>query len=120
MLLSLGGVAEAAVDLRNVCSGMWEGDVLVAEGAPDTGGAVDRGRQSLWGYQEPVAALHSLEHGRVPVTHQAHVVPLGLQRPGGDGKSQKKQGCPPKGGSRFPHQTMKPPRLRSDQSRWVR
>ena len=77
VLPSLSRVAESTVHRRDVHRRVGEGKVLVADRAAQAGYTVDRPGQVSRRHQEPLGSLHSLEHGRVPMAHEAHLV-IGL------------------------------------------
>lgn len=87
-----GGMAEATVHRRYVGGRMGEWQVLVAQGAPDSGWAMDGRRQRFRGHQEAVSPLDSLKHGGIPVTQETHIVPLPLERFLRDEKSHEDKG----------------------------
>jgi hypothetical protein len=84
VLPGFGGVAKGAVHRRYVSGGVGQRQVLVAERAPDPGWSMDGPGQVLRGHQEPISVFDPLEHGRIAVTQEAHLV-IGLRLKGGGG-----------------------------------
>ena len=74
MLLALSGMADGTVNRGNVDRGVGEGGVLMAKCAADPSRSMHRVRQILGGDKELSGPVRPLEHGRVPVAHEAHLV----------------------------------------------
>ena len=90
MLSALGGVAGGAVHRRHVHSGVGEGEILVAKGTTDSGGAMNRSTKLVRCDQELCRPVRALEHGRIAMAHKAHLIfSLCQQGPKRDGKSQE-------------------------------
>ena len=90
MLPALGGVAGGAVHGRHVHSSVGKGEILVAKGTTDSGGTMDRRTELVRGDQELCSPVRALEHGRIAMAHEAHLIlSLCQQGPKRDGKSQE-------------------------------
>lgn len=101
--LGFCGVAESAFHRGNVCCGMREGYVLVAESTAHSRLPMNRRSQRLCRHQQAVGISRTLQHGWVSMAHETHVVSLAMKGFTRDGKSQEEQECSRKSSFDHPH-----------------
>ena len=103
MELALCGVAEGAFHRWNVCCGMREWDVLVAESTAHSRLPMNRRSQRLCRHQQATGISRTLQHGWVSMAHETHIVSLTMKGFAGDRKSQEKEECSRKSSFDHPH-----------------